>query len=255
MKASEIGNAGTITGMSWWPASNVGGGAVISNLVTTIGHNGSTNGLTSLAWTANLDVGTPVTVLNGVSYTVPTMSAGQPCKFPAFQKSFGFDGTNSLVIDNGKAALAGSTSSWRNKTDITGRRAYNNNSQTSTTATAIDAYAYTYSIDFRTESSMARSLFFRTDSDFPEFLDPIVSPTEQPAGTEVLIEYQGAHETVDTLTQEPIPDPATLSGWTEDPTELVDRRYVRFRVTFKANLATGVGPTLDEILIPYLFFD
>jgi hypothetical protein len=249
--SKDCGNGGTLTGFSFVTGTSTSPGAVFSTFTVLIGHNKSSTGLTtSSPRTANFS-DTPVTVINGVSYTLPkSLSTVTPVPYPTFSKTFNYNGKDHIVVDTSQAGGT-SSQSWGVYSGYGSEThrvwGYPNTGTTSSGSTT--SYYYQCALSFRSETSMAQSLFYRSESDFTEYLAPTISPTSQPSGTEVLIEYQGAKDRAG------VPDPLTYTAWTEDPTDLRDNRYIRFRVTFKANLDTEVGPTLENILIPYLYFD
>jgi hypothetical protein len=249
-KPNELGTAGTISALSFFPGSTFTQGSVLSNFTVQAGHTNA--GLSPGAFASNFKVGTPVTLLNGVSYTMPSnMVYNSPAAFPALEKSFGFNGTNNVVFDLGKSGVTGNGSTWscRSGFDSNIRRIWNT-SQTSTSSNGSDTgYTYPWVVSFRTETSMARSLWYKMDSPDPVFLDPIINPTEQPAGTETTVMFEGAIDDGNGQV-----DPTSASGLTDDVVDLDGYEYIRFRVTFTANLGTGVGPALEDIVIPYIFF-
>jgi len=249
-RPTELGNAGTISGLSFFAGSTFTQGAVLTNFIVKAGHTNTT--LTPGTFDNNFTVGAPITMLNGVTYTMPSnMVYNSPAAFPPLEKSFGFNGTNNLVIDLGKASVTGNGSTWscRSGFDSNVRRIWNTSQSSGSSNGSDTGYTYPWVVSFRTEDSMAQSLWFRTESQDPVYLDPIVAPTEQPAGTETMIEYQGAADDGNDN-----PDPGTYSSFVESPTVLEGSEYIRFRATFKANLGSGQGPKIEEIVIPYLFF-
>jgi hypothetical protein len=253
-KASELGSAGTVSGLKFWPSTTSSPGAVLSNFTVKIGHTTQQSGLLTSSFAANFDQGSPATVVNGVSWTLPaTMSSTAPTALPAFQSSFGFDGQSNVVIEVSKASISGGTQSWQTLSlDANRRRAWStttNGGQNATAPSGSDTRAYRWTVDFRTETSQARSRWYRTESAAPTFLEPIVNPVENPAGTEAVIRYAGAR---DDGTGNP--DPATATALVDDISELDGYEYIRFRVSFTSNLGTGVGPKLYEVILPYTFF-
>jgi hypothetical protein len=238
---------------TWYKNTLVGAAGTISGFKYVSGSSsiGRATGL-STTRSANFNVGSPVTVINGVTHTLPkSIPARSPVSYPKFTKTFYYDGKSHLTVDTAKTngTLACTCGYWSGY----GKeymRMYGT-PWNKTTGSASTGTMYQCVLEFRTAISMARSLFYRTDSDAPDFLTPIVEPTEQPAGTKVVIEYQGAQ--ADPLTGDP--NPLTYTTWTEDPTGILNSRFLRFRVTFTANLTTEKGPALDRIQIPYHYFD
>jgi len=249
-RSADVGNAGTISGYkartgTWSLAPN----AICQGFTVNIGHNTASGGLTMTR--AGNFVGTPVTAINNVTWTLPaTMTANSLYSFPAFTTAFGYNGTDNLVVDVSKTSITlqqdwGVYSGWGSGTTrVFGYPA------TGTTASGSSInYTYQCALDFRTERSMAQSTWYKTESDSPMYLDPILSPTEHPPGTEAVVTFQG---TADDGSGNP--DPTATSVWTDDVSDLDGFEYIRFQASFKANLGTGVGPKISEIVIPYIFF-
>jgi hypothetical protein len=248
-KPGELGSAGTISALSFYPGSVVTNGSIMTNFTVQAGHS-STN-LTPGPFAANFNVGSPVTMVNGISWTMPTMTFNTPAAFPVLTKSFGYNGTSNLVIDLGKSSVTGNGSTWSCRSGFDGnvRRIWNTSQASNSSNGSDTGYTYPWVISFRTEASMARSLWYKTETNDPMYIEPIVEPTEQPAGTETSVQYEGAHDDGDGN-----PDQGTFSGMMDDATDLSGYEYIRFQVKFKANLGTGMGPKLEEIVIPYWFF-
>jgi Bacterial Ig-like domain len=249
-KGSELGNAGTISGLSFFVGTSFTQGAVLTNFIVQAGH--CSGQMAAGPFASNFNVGSPTTLINGVTWTLPTnMAANQPVPFPALGKSFGFNGTNNVVIDLGKASTTGSGATWscRSGFDSNVRRSWNTSqTQNSSTGSSV-GYTYPYLVSFRTEDSMAQSMWYKMDSPDPVFLDPIINPTEQPAGTETAVMFEGALDDGNGQV-----DPTSASSYVDDVTDLDGYEYIRFRAAFTANLGTGVGPKLEDIVIPYIFF-
>jgi hypothetical protein len=236
------GLAGTISGYRYFLYSGSAGlTPSFTGITLKIGHSKTKSCPFVSGNTRDMHfAGTPVTCISDASMTVPSVSVGTPISFPAFTKAFGYDGSSSLVVDIQKKTGAGSNTYWSIYSISNGARAYGTPS-TATTVTVATNYLYQCVLDFRTELSGAQSLFYKTD--FPAyFLEPVISPTSQPSGTETVLEWQGAGDPT---------NEQTFSSWTADLTDLDTYQYIRLRVAFTANLATNVGPKLEEIIVPY----
>lgn len=261
-KASELGQAGTIVGLAFPVGSVITQGAVMTNFIVQCGHSNKT--LTPGPFAANFNVGVgPITVINGATWTMPTdmvynqwtwylATKGGEANYASLEKGFPFDGTNNLVVDVGKSSVTGSGNTWscRSGWDSNTRRIWNTSQSSSSSSGSDTGYTYPYLVSFRTERSMAQSLWYRTESADPVYLEAIISPTEQPPGTETIVVFQGAMDDGSGHAA----DLGTVTGWTSDILDLDGHQYVRFRATFTANLGTGVGPKLNDIVIPYIFF-
>ncbi len=251
-KSADVGNAGTISGYkartgTWSLAPN----AICQGFTVKIGHNTAAGGLTTANPRTGNFVGTPVTAINNVTWTLPaTMTQNSLYAFPAFTQAFGYNGNDHLVVDVAKTSITlqqdwGVYSGYGGGTS----RVFGYPSTGTTSSGSSLNYTYQCALDFRTERSMAQSLWYKAESDSPVFLEPILAPTEQPPGTEAAVTYQGA---IDDGAGNP--DLTVLSTWTDDATDLDGYEYIRFQASFKANLGTGIGPKISEIVIPYIFF-
>jgi hypothetical protein len=248
---SVVGNAGTISGYKWFMYSGSNASLSMKGVTVAIGHSKGGNSCPFATSNTRLQhfSGTPVTCIDNSNWSFPAVPTGTPIAFPTFTKAFGYDGTSCLIVDIQKKSCTPVNTYWSIASNSNGARAYGSPSTATNPAGVTFSYLYQCVIDFRNEASMARSLWFRTESNDPTWLDPIVSPTEQPPGTETVVRYEGAHDDGNDN-----PDPATFSGLLEDTSDLDGYEYIRFQVSFKANLGTGMGPSLEEIVIPYLFF-
>jgi hypothetical protein len=238
--------AGTITQVYWrsYNGTYTGSGNVWSGLTVRLGMS-SLSTVTSV-FSSNYNVGSPVTMASNVTYTVPQNSGFVYLQLPT-TNNFSYNGKDGLIFDIAKSGSTAVTNCAWGFNYGASRYLYGTpNTATSGTITTYFVYSQ---FGFRTEASMARSLWYKADSPDPMFLDPVVSPTDHPPGTEVVITYAGTE--ADTVGG---PDPTLETPFTDDPTELDGYEFIRFRVRFTANLGTGVGPHVDEILIPYIFF-
>jgi hypothetical protein len=239
--------AGTITQVYWRPYSGTytASGNVWTGLTIKLGMSNLTS-LTS-TFANNFNVGSPVTMANSVTYTVPVNTGTTYLLLPT-TNNLAYNGTDGLVFDLAKTgSTASSNAAWGFVNSFSGRYMY------ATPSTATNGSLVTYWVlaqfGFRTEFSMAQSDWYQCDSEDPMFLDPVIAPTDQPAGTEATISFEGAEGDGNGQV-----DPTTETGFVDDVPDLDGNEYIRFRVRFTANLGTGVGPMIEEVLIPYIFF-
>ncbi len=73
-----------------------------------------------------------------------------------------------------------------------------------------------------------------------DYSDPILA-TVQPAGTSILVEYQGTDN----------PSGSFRTPWSTDINDIDGNPFLRYRVTFVANPVTGEVPAIDTIVIPH----
>jgi Big-like domain-containing protein len=250
--SAAVGSAGTISGYKYFMYSNSSSsGLVYKGLTVTIGHaKGTSCPFATNNLRASHFTGTPVTAINNhPSWTLPSIPTGTPIPFPKFTGSFGYNGTSNLIVDICKDSASFNTYWSVASGNQNGARAYGTPKTGTTTMGTGVPYMMQCVIDFRTEDSMAQSMWFKMDSQDPIFLDPIINPTEQPAGTETAVMFEGAVGDGNGQV-----DPTSATGYVDDVEDLDGHEYLRFRAAFTANLGTGVGPKLEDIVIPYIFF-
>ena len=80
---------------------------------------------------------------------------------------------------------------------------------------------------------------------------PYPAPSAQPSGTQTALTFQGAPELALSGGQ---PDVANSSDWEDKLTNVSGYRFVRFKSVMKGNGQTKQVPTIDELIIPFIFF-
>ena len=75
----------------------------------------------------------------------------------------------------------------------------------------------------------------------PDYQAPILA-TSLPAGTAVTAEYRGSSS----------PTGVNPTAWSASPDVADGRRYLQFRLVFRANLVTGERPVVDTLVVPAL---
>ena len=261
----SLGAANAVTGMGWGPSSNLIYSANYSAVRVTLGHTQSDSLATNM--TNNFDVGLPVTVFDG-GYLIPYHggSIDPPCQtdlcavgfwpFPAFSNFFEYNGKNNVIVD---------VNSNQGKTYQITRIFYgpatfpNTHTFTTTggnTGTLLEPAVTDMQFTFKRRTTKAQSTFYDTGNDSPDYAAPILSPSVQSGGTDATIEFEGAKGILFPITGNPtnvIPDPTTYTGFVTNIQQLDDYRFIRFRVTFVANVTTGQVPFLNNIAIPFVF--
>jgi hypothetical protein len=254
-KPNELGQPGTISGMAWMSGSQVLPNATLQGFQLWLCHNNTATGLQGTSpWTANFNVGSPTTCIPAMVYTIPSNAlANNRVEFPTFVNVFGYDGTNNLILDVRKSSIS-NPNTGQYADHISGfdgniRRSWSTNVSANNPSGSSSGYTWRLVAHFRTETSMARSVWFDTDTKDPIYLAAIVNPTAQPAGTEVIVTFQGA------LADEDGNRSVSPADWSSESTDIKDMEgypFIRFKVVFNANISTGVGPALTEILIPFI---
>jgi len=151
---------------------------------------------------------------------------------------------------------------------------------------------YVGQLDTVTRVSRVHTVWIDTSLPTPDFFNPVVLPDdgEQPAGTQVLIEYRGATDfdlgnfdpdedealykfdsrhinpygeifAIDddgffqALGSDAFPGSVTFvtgnAGWVADIDDIDGAKYLQMRITFVNNILTGLNPELSAIAIPY----
>jgi len=122
---------------------------------------------------------------------------------------------------------------------------------------------YLGQIDIVIKVSRAHTMWLDTALTQPDFVDPVIEPErgEQPAGTQLLVEYRGADDFLG-VGQDPfdalaldfygnLPFGTTVyhvdETWTDDIADVAGARYVQVRLSFISNIASGESPILDSL--------
>jgi hypothetical protein len=261
---SELGTASAITAMGWGPSSNALFASYHATCAIVLGHTqGDSLGTTM---ENNFDVGIPVKVAD-TSYTIPQRATiDPPCNndgcavgywpLPAFSGFFEYNGKNNLIVDI-DAALGTNyqiTRIFFGPVGFPSRHCFGaTGSQAATLAeTAVTDMQFTK----KRRTTIGQSLFYDSGVVNPNYSTPILTPSGQTGGTSAQIEFEGADGILFPIPSNPnnvIPDPTTFTGFVTNIDQLDGRRFVRFRVTFVANVATGQVPQLKSIGLPYIF--
>ena len=277
--AADLGVAGAITQVSWGPSSNNVFAATHPGVTLRMAHSTLTSLQTSFA--ANLNLGPTVLGYSG-PYAIPAVKNVRPANpqnangispdltntgarnatgfwaWPAFTEPFEYDGTNNVIFD---AAVqpAGNCQIQRGVFVGAGaafgsRRAVASNVNSGSADFAVDAVIYDMAFDKRRRTTRAVSRWYALPGGSPVYGKPIVSPSGQAAGVEVIVEMEAAHAQADPLDPTRlVPRPGTSTGWTSIPEALEGRTLFRFRVTMVANLTTNQTAEIESIQFPYRF--
>lgn len=127
---------------------------------------------------------------------------------------------------------------------------------------------YLGQLDTVTRLSRAHTIWLDTGDDAPQFLNPVAAPapSDQPAGTAVVLEYRGATgfsagavpfdaARIDAYGELRTGTPAFLGGtstWASAISAVDGARYLQVRLTFVSSLATGASPELSALGLAYL---
>jgi hypothetical protein len=124
-------------------------------------------------------------------------------------------------------------------------------------------------LDTVTRISRVHTVWFDSGSADPDWLDPLLTPARaaQPAGTDVVLEFRGAHgfastggAELDALQLDPygeIPSgdvfyPDGDRSWSRDIDAVDGLRWLQVRITFVNDVDSGVTPTLDSLALAFV---
>jgi hypothetical protein len=262
---ADIGTPGAITQVEWGPSSNALFASDHPKTRVTLGHTQSDALSTNMA--NNFDVGTPVKVADAF-YTIPQRATiDPPCgtdacavgywPLPAFTNFFEYNGKNNLILD--VDAQPGTnyqiTRIFFGPVGFPNRHAFGA-FDTANTTSPPEPVVTDARFTKKRRTTIATSLFYDTGQNNPNFSTPILSPVSQSGGTSMQAEYEGADGILFPIPGNPnnvVPDPTTFSGWVTNIDQLDGLRFVRFRMTFIANVNTGQVPFISELSVPYIF--
>jgi hypothetical protein len=202
--------------------------------------------------------------VNGVSYQIPigtfTWQAG-----PTFTTNFAYDGNSNLILEvqhtgsngggyTGTAAQRG-YAEWLENNAGGSTRTVHTVAQNAPYGPGPRTANFAYEARFRylIDQSEARSLWYDSGLSNPQYLEVVLFPSlsSQPSGTQTTLMFQGAPELPLSGGQ---PDVAKASDWEDKLQNVSNYRFVRFEASFKGNGQTKAVPTIDDLVIPYIFF-
>lgn len=132
-----------------------------------------------------------------------------------------------------------------------------------------DPSLYFGQLDTVTRVTRVHSVWFDSGSASPDYFAPLVvpPPERQPAGTELVLEYRGAHGFRDTRGAEIDAREIDVYGevtsgavdygdgggaWSRDIDALDGARYFQVRITLVSDVERGIQPELDSLAFPFL---
>lgn len=258
----DLGDPAAVVAVGWGPSSNALFAATHPAVEVRMGHT-SVQALGS-DWNANVNLGTPQLLYDG-EYSIPqALNINPPgldggfWDWPTFSNPFEFNGINNVVFD-AKVAGGNNCQILRIAFIPAGvsfpiRRAVSRDKDQPSAAFATDAVVYDIRFKKRRRTTRATSNFYELASDFPVLAAPIVSPSTQSGGVQVVFELEGAPGKPDPFNPGGfIADPSRATGWVTDPSLADGNRFVRFRVTMVANLTTNQTARISSVQVPYQF--
>lgn len=267
----ELGPGGVITRAAWGPDSDALFGGSYSRVQVRLGHKQAGTSLQGNSFFSNFDVDGFVTVADA-PYSVPQRSDvnGPPRNdgfwdWPAFTRLFEYNGVDDLIVDID--ATSGTT--WQQFRTFVAMKtpgctctnffgcadAAFGNRQADTTSGGNQANPRTTAPTFlnpgpmvnvaqfeiRQTITIAQSLYYDTGDSFPRYLEPLVFPVVQPGGAQVTLQFSGSLDGV-----------FETVAFTDKITDLDGMRFIRFRVTMRANFFTVTRPRVEAVFIPII---
>jgi hypothetical protein len=261
---AELGGPGAITAIGWGPSSNALFASDHSKVKVTLGHTQGDALTTNML--NNFDVGTPVKVADA-HYIIPQRATiDPPCitdacavgywPLPAFSNFFEFNGKNNVVLD--VDATFGTnyqiTRIFFGPVGFPNRHTF---ALSGTTAgTILEPVVTDMSFTKKRRTTYAQSKFYDSLQNSPDYSTVIISPSTQSGGTSMQIQFEGAEGIQFPIPGNPnntVPDPTTYTGFITNIDQLDGYRFIRFRITFIANVNTGQVPVVNSLAIPYIF--
>jgi hypothetical protein len=267
---SDLGAAAAITQVDWGPSSNALFASNHGRVIVILGHTQGSSLGTSMA--NNFDVGTPVKVADaaynipqraniGQSQEPPTFdgtdaTANGFWPFPLFSNFFEYNGKNNLLLDV-DASLG---TNYQITRIFFGPVGFPNVHTFGATGTGTGILVEPAVTDMRftkkLRTTVAQSKFYNSGVNVPDYSTPVLIPSTQAGGTQLLMEYEGAKGILFPIPGNPnnvIPDPTTFTGYVTNVDQLDGYRFIRFRATCIANVGTGQVPVLKSVSVPYIF--
>lgn len=249
------GRPRTLTGFKWYRTTSVG--QTYPNTIVQMAHANSvvaTSGFSTAAPPGPVATNfreTPTLLFPSAPYTTAAATAANPIPGPTWVRNFNFDGSTALILDiaHGGHGAAVDERWAMDSTYTIGVLTYQVlGTPPGTKSTQVWYFRTNFS--YLTPGAEARSLWYDVQLQNARYLPQIVIPTQQPQGTQVVIEWQGAKSDPNNPS---VLDPSTITTWVTDVRQLANNPFLRFNVTLKNNLVSREAPTVDTIVEPFTF--
>lgn len=278
-RAGEIGGNGTVTRAAWGPDSDAIFAATYTSTNVYLGHHRADTPLTNTSMFAQFDVDGFVRVVGPVTYRVDQASnIGGPgtedgyFDWPQFQTFFDYDGENDLLIDVeaeegttfqqirtflGVTQLPGGptcncvtifTGACNVAAGAPGRQADSIwgsdilNPQPNFAVANPSPFVDIMEFELAKLRSDARSFFYDSGVDDPDYLTPILTPVVQPGGSSLSLQWSASSDgvTVDV-------------DFTSNINACDGFRYIRFSAILRSNIFTLGRARIQQMQIPFTF--
>jgi len=236
----------SILAMSWSPRSDFVFASTYADMKVRLGHFDDRLGASLLGtFDLNYDgrrVGDPATVFQG-DYSLPNAQNQVWVPWPSFQGPFEYDNAQSLVFEIDFPMGGQTFQLFRNRspTVLPANRIFADGGA-ATKINVGDNTHYDTQFLLVQDRAHAQTTWQDTGLGSPDYRTPIVVVGQEPAGTSVQVQYEGATSPSDT---------SSYTGFQSDIDRLDGLRYIRFRVVLRGDAQSGAVPVVRKVLIPY----
>jgi len=270
-RATNIGATGEpelLTGIRWRVLGNPIADT-FSQFTMRVGHTDVVPNYTIDPWSAlpaypnsglsptfadNEQAGAPPSVVFSGSYAIQPsqMMAGNYMPYP-MTSTFEYDGQSSLLLDfrmpqssalgwNGMAVNLMVQSSALPGTRVVAAGSAGQPVLPNQVATGVaDNAMPEFQLEFARTTTFLQSPWRDSGSLAPDY-DTAVVGKSLPTGTSVDVQFRGSNNM----------NGANPTVWSSDPSVADGRRYLQFKITFRANHLTGERPLVDTLVVPVL---
>jgi hypothetical protein len=278
-RRAELGARGTVVRVAWGPDSDATFAATYPAVTIRMGHHKAGTDLVKGATMFDqYDVDGYVTLVDKKSYTVPQrfdVNGGSTndgyLDWPQLDAFFDYDGTNDVILDVesqmgntfqtfrtflavsavGVGAVCKCTVFFNCPTNTSIGKRQMDGVYGGNVANPVSGPGYVIinpstlvnvmEFEIATLRSDARSLYYDSATQAPDYMTPILRPLVQPGGATVALTWSASHDGI----VEDVP-------FTTDVNACDGYRYLRWNAVMHGNLFTNARPRLDLLQIPYV---
>lgn len=264
---ADLGSEGAITELAWGPDSNAIFAATYPNVEIRLGHGPDSAGVLDLEFEKNFKDGLPLPQYTG-PYSLPQRANINPpdlengyWPYPKLTTPFDYDGKSALVFElrcspggtcqTHRTWFNGAVAGAVRRFAVAKNRSAEKDDFTQGGGNSPEV-VYDMRFTKRRRITRAQSRWYEARTDQPDYAEPIITPPVQSGGAEIILEFQGAHGMPNPINGAfQVPDPDTATPWSTNAQTLDGKRFIRFRVVLKANLASDTVPRLTSLILPY----